>query len=173
MLLKDHLAEYISACFTGLWIQSHEHDDALAEIAQMCRDETWRLAVWDAERGLHLPGQPSGQAGDAGGSDPLAAIRSLNALATPDGSAILVLVNFHRYLNSAEIVQALAQQISVGKGNRTFVVVLSPVVQVSVSGPHVQVASSSHRAVCINFSSVRPTSVGCVLQSDLPWLQAT
>ena len=57
MLLKDHLAEYISACFTGLWIQSHEHDDALAEIAQMCRDQEWRLAVWDAERGLHLPGQ--------------------------------------------------------------------------------------------------------------------
>ena len=38
MSLKQHLAEYISACFTGLWVQSHEHDDALAEIAQMCRD---------------------------------------------------------------------------------------------------------------------------------------
>ena len=26
MLLAQQLAEYISACFTGLWIQSHEHD---------------------------------------------------------------------------------------------------------------------------------------------------
>jgi len=130
MSLKQRLAEYISACFTGLWVQSHEHDDALAEIAQMCRDNEWRLAVWDVERGLHLPGQPSGQAGDGGGNDPLAAIRSLNALATPDSSAILVLVNFHRYLNSAEIVQALAQQISSGKTSRTFVVILSAVLQV-------------------------------------------
>lgn len=132
MTLTQRLTEYIAACFTGLWIQSHEHDDALTEIAQLCRDESWRLAVWDVDRGLHLPGQPSGQNNDAAGNDPLAAIRSLNAMATADSSAILVLVNFHRFLQSAEIVQALAQQISSGKSNRTFVVVLSPIVQVPV-----------------------------------------
>lgn len=131
MTLTQRLTEYIAACFTGLWIQSHEHDDALTEIAQLCRDENWRLAVWDVDRGLH-PGQPSGQNSDAGGNDPLAAIRSLNAMATADSSAILVLVNFHRFLQSAEIVQALAQQISSGKSNRTFVVVLSPLVQIPI-----------------------------------------
>ena len=47
MALAQQLAEYISAAFTGLWIQSHEHDDALAEIAQLCRDNRWKLAVWD------------------------------------------------------------------------------------------------------------------------------
>ena len=124
MSLSQRLVEYISACFTGLWVQSHEHDDALAEIAQMCRDQDWRLAVWDVERGLHLPGQANGQTADAGGNDPLAAIRSLNAMASADSSALLVMVNFHRFLQSAEIVQALAQQISSGKTNRTFVVVL-------------------------------------------------
>ena len=40
-------------------------------------------------------------------ADPLAAIKALNALATPDGTAILVLRNFHRFLGSAEVVQAL------------------------------------------------------------------
>ena len=45
MLLSQQLAEYVSACFTALWIQSHEHEDALAEIAQLCRDEQWRLAT--------------------------------------------------------------------------------------------------------------------------------
>ena len=60
----------------------------------------------------------------------LAAIRSINALASADSSAILVLANFHRFLNSPEIVQALAKQISTGKQNRTFIVVLSPVVQI-------------------------------------------
>lgn len=128
MSLTQRLTEYISACFTGIWVVSHEHPDALTEIAQMCRQENWRLAVWDIERGLQLPGSP--QSAEAGGSDPLAAIRSVNALASPDGSALLVLVNFHRYLNSAEIVQALVQQIAAGKQNRTFVVILSPVVQI-------------------------------------------
>jgi len=130
MTLSQRLTEYISACFTGLWIQSAEHDDALDEIAQMCRQENWRLTVWDVERGLHIPGQSNGQPADAGGNDPLAAIRSVNALASADSSAILVLVNFHRFLQSAKIVQALAQQITTGKHNRSFVVVLSPIVQI-------------------------------------------
>ena len=56
MLLSQQLAEYVSACFTGLWIQSHEHEDALTEIAQLCRQEEWRLAVWDIEQGLQIPG---------------------------------------------------------------------------------------------------------------------
>ena len=71
-------------------------------------------------------------AADAEGTDPLAAIRTINALASADSSAVLVLVNFHRFLNSAEIVQALARQITSGKQNRTFVVILSPVVQIPV-----------------------------------------
>ena len=128
MSLTQRLTEYISAAFTGLWIQSAEHDDALAEIAQMCRDQQWRLAVWDIERGLQIPGQANGQAADAGGNDPLAAIRALSALASADSSAILILVNFHRFLSSAEVVQALAQQVIAGKQSRAFVVILSPVV---------------------------------------------
>jgi len=111
MSLSQRLAEYISACFSALWLQSFEHEDALREIAQLCREQNWRLAVWDIEQGLQIPGQAHGQPTDAGGSDPLAAIRSINALASPDSSAILVLTNFHRYLASPEIVQALARQI--------------------------------------------------------------
>src|SRR3990170_4969467 len=112
MSLTQRLAEYVSACFTGLWIQSFEHDDALREIAQMCRDHDWKLAVWDLAQGLQIPG--SEQPVDAGGSDPLAAIRSINALASPESSAILVLTNFYRYLASPEIVQALARQAALG-----------------------------------------------------------
>jgi len=62
-------------------------------------------------------------------NDPLAAIRAVNALATTDGAALLVLTNFHRFLNSAEIVQAIAQQIMAGKRNRTFLIILAPTVQ--------------------------------------------
>lgn len=128
MTLTERLSEYIRACFSGIWIESHEHHDALSEIAQLCREEGWRLATWDIESGLVIPGQAS--PAEAGGQDPLAAIRSVNALATDQGTAILVLQNFHRFLQSAEIVQALAKQILTGKQNRTFIVVLSPIVQV-------------------------------------------
>ena len=128
MSLAERLSEYVRACFTGLWIETHEHEDALAEMAALCRQENWRLAVWDIDRGLQLAGQEA----EAAGSDPLAAIRALGTLAAPDSTALLVLVNFHRFLNSAEIVQALARQISLGKQQRTFVVVLSPVVQIPI-----------------------------------------
>ncbi|TWU06560.1 AAA family ATPase [Allorhodopirellula heiligendammensis] len=127
MKLSTRLTEYVRACFTGIWIESHEHQDALTEIAQLCRDQQWQLATWDIESGLNVPDQPQH---DTIGNDPLTAIRSINALASPDGTAILVLQNFHRFLQSAEVVQALARQIVAGKQNRTIVVVLSPVVQI-------------------------------------------
>src|SRR5689334_1377793 len=100
MTLAQRLKEYISACFTGLWIESHEHEDALVEIAELCRAENWSLAVWDLEQGLRRPGAPSPPA-EVGAADPLAAVRALAALAVPQGTALLVLVNFHRFLASA------------------------------------------------------------------------
>ena len=130
MSLADRMSEYISACFTGLWVQSCEHEDALAELAQMCRNEQWNLAIWDIDGGLQIPGQGNGQSPDAGGNDPLAAIRAVNALASPESSALLVLVNFHRFVNSPEVIQAMAKQIVNGKTNRTFLVILSPLVQI-------------------------------------------
>lgn len=128
MSLTERLSELVRACFTGLWIESHEHEDALAEIAQLCHDEDWRLARWDIEQGLKLNGRETSDA--AGSNDPLAAIRALGALQNEEHPALLVLVNFHRFLQSGEIVQALARQIAAGKQNRTFIVILSAVVQV-------------------------------------------
>jgi hypothetical protein len=129
MLLQQQLSEYIRACFTGIWITSHEQQEALQEIARLCRDENWRLASWDIDGGLSIAGATA-DADEPAGADPLAAIRAVNALATPDGTTLLVLQNFHRFLNSAEIIQALARQILAGKQNRTILVVLAPVVQI-------------------------------------------
>ena len=33
MKLSDRLVELVKACFTGIWVESHEHDDALLEIS--------------------------------------------------------------------------------------------------------------------------------------------
>lgn len=126
MTLSNQLVDYVRACFTGIWIESHEHQDAIVEIAQMCRDESWQLATWDIDQGLVITGASS----NADATDPLAAIRSLGTMATLDGTTILVMKNLHRFIASTEIMQALQQQIIAGKQNRTFVVVLSPVVAI-------------------------------------------
>ena len=128
MSLTQQLSEYISACFTGLWIESHERQDAIVEIAALCREQQWRLATWNIESGLQIPGTEINESS----SDPLAAIRSVNALTEPDGTAILVLENFHRFLQSAEIVQALVQQVLRGKQTRTIIAILAPVVQLPI-----------------------------------------
>jgi len=125
MSLSERLAEYVAAAFTGLWVRSHEHADAMAEITRLCAERNWSLASWDVDRGLQLAGQAAQSA-----TDPVAALRALNTLATPGGSALMVLPNFHRFLHSAEVVQSVAHQVDRGKTNRTFVVVLSPVVQI-------------------------------------------
>lgn len=67
-----------------------------------------------------------------GTTDPLSAVRVAGSLASPDGTSILVLENFHRFLQSAEIVQALIRQITTGKQHRVIIMVLAPVVQLPV-----------------------------------------
>jgi len=131
MKLADQLTDYINAAFTGLWIQSFEPDEAEREITQHARQKKWKLAVWDVANGLRLPANPNAKT-DSNAGDPLAALRALPALADKDGTAILLLHNFHRFLNNPEVIQTTFSQLIAGKQQRTFVVVLSPVVQISV-----------------------------------------
>jgi len=110
----------------GIWVASHEHEDALLAMAQMCRDHDWRFLTWDVAQGLRIPGTE--QPDESGTGDPLAALRAAGAAATPDGSVIMVLANFHRFLGSAEVVQAMANQIVAGKQRQVCFIVLAPVV---------------------------------------------
>ena len=128
MNLRHQLAEYVQACFTGVWVESHEHPEALLEIGQLCRDEGWRLSIWNIDTGINAQGTSA----ESAASDPLSAIRAANTLAQPEGTSIIVLENFHRFLQSAEIVQALARQVVAGRQTRTIIVILAPVVQLPI-----------------------------------------
>ncbi len=125
MNLQEKLSEYVRACFTGIWIESHEHQDAVTEIAQLCREEGWEMASWDIESGLQSPNQATTEAA----ADPLAAVRAAGSLSSPDQTNLIVLQNFHRFVNSAEVIQAMNRQILAGKQTRTIMVVLAPIVQ--------------------------------------------
>ena len=130
MTLAERLSEYVRACFTGIWVQSFEHDDAIIEIARLCRQQRWSLATWDIDRGLSIAGAERARTRPSAAADPLAAIKAIGSLATQEGTALLVLRNFHRFLGSIEVVQALDTAIAAGKQNRTILVILSPVLQI-------------------------------------------
>ncbi|MCC9601041.1 AAA family ATPase [Stieleria sp. JC731] len=125
MNLSERIEELTRACFSAIWVESYEHDDAIAEIAQLCRDQDWRMASWDIDQGIQLSGST---VGDDQASDPLSAIRVIPSLASEESPLIVVLRNFHRFLGSAEIVQTLAGQAVRGKSTRTIYIVLSPIV---------------------------------------------
>jgi hypothetical protein len=106
-----------------LWIQTVEPDEAEREHRELAAAQQWTLARWDLSRGLQLP------TGVTEPADPLAVLHALPSLATSDGTTLLVLHHFHRFLASAEIVQTLVTELQAGKHRRTFVIVLAPVVQ--------------------------------------------
>src|SRR4051794_37133015 len=132
MSLASTLTDYVNAAFTGLWVQTHEADEAEREILQHARRMKWKAAVWDVANGLRLPSAAGAAQAEVGAGDPLAALRALPALGDPNGTALLLLHNFHRYLNSPEVVQTTFGQLVAGKEQRTFLVVLSPLVQIPV-----------------------------------------
>ena len=79
-----------------------------AEIAGLCRQEGWSLATWDVDRGLR-PGRPAADAaaavagGRPAGRDPVAR----TPWPRPTARRCWCSANFHRFLDSAEVVQAL------------------------------------------------------------------
>ena len=130
MTLGHRLAELTRACFSGIWIQSFEQEDAIREIAALCREEGWQLATWDIETGFSIPNSASD--GAPADSDPLAAIRTAGSIGDGDTPALVVLSNFHRFLGSPEMVQAMIHQLARGKNSRCVLIVLAPVVRIPV-----------------------------------------
>ena len=59
-------------------------------------------------------------------------MRALPALSDRDGTALLLLHNFHRFLNNPEVVQTTFAELIAGKQQRTFLIVLSPIVQIPI-----------------------------------------
>lgn len=128
MSLSERLSEYVRAAYSGIWISSHEHSDAKQEIAVLCQQQGWQLAVWSIATGMHAAGQQV----DQETNDPLAAVRAAGAFSSDGETTVLVLENFHHFLKSPEIMQSVAQQVIAGKQSRTVIVMLSAIVDLPV-----------------------------------------
>jgi len=122
--LTQSLTNYIAACFSGLWIETHEPDEAIREIQALCKDNQWNLATWDIDAGM--------QGAEHQATDPLSAVKAAAQLDNGETPQLIVLRNFHRFLGSVEVIQAVERQIQQGKATRTYLIVLAPVVQMPV-----------------------------------------
>src|SRR5262245_38888793 len=132
MNLTDQLTDYIRAAFSGLYLVTHEPDEAEREIAALARGQGWKLACWDVAGGLRFPNAPRNAPTEVGSGDPLAVLRAVPALAEPEGTALVLLHNYHKFLGNPEVAQTTFAQLVAGKQQRTFLLVLAPVVQIPV-----------------------------------------
>ena len=124
MSLGDQFTDYIRACFTGLWIETSEQNEAIQEIQQLCQTQHWDCQVWDIEQGLQPPASDTESLGQG---DPLAPLTQVvSAGETP---RLILLLNFHRFLASPEIVQCLQRRIIAGRQDRCVWIILSPQAQ--------------------------------------------
>ncbi len=140
--LTARIHELVSACFTGIWLETCEPEEACREISSLCQTQSWRLASWDCDVGLKIHGHelstqhnnpaPTLAETLADTTDPLAVIRSAGQLSQGADTTLIVLHNFHRFLGATEILQALGRQVSQGKHTRTFLLILSPVVNIPI-----------------------------------------
>jgi hypothetical protein len=112
MTLSEQLIDYVHAAFSGLWVQTHEPDEAEREILQLARQEQWKAAVWDIADGLRF--SSAGSQSQPNPGDPLAALRALPGLAEPSGTSVLLLHNFHKFLTSPDVMQTAFSQLVAG-----------------------------------------------------------
>ncbi|MFO1065512.1 MAG: AAA family ATPase [Pirellulales bacterium] len=125
MTLKTQLWELIRAGFSGIWIESHETVEAIAEITALAREQDLKLVRWNLDIGLT---GSSDELDSANPRDPLSAVRYLGSL-TGDDTTLLVLENFHRFVDSAEVCQVLLSQLQLGKQLGRHIIVISPIVR--------------------------------------------
>jgi hypothetical protein len=130
--LTTHLRELVQACFSGIWITTHEPTEAIRDLTTLCRAESWRLGTWDCDRGMTFPFEPIQMPGVTDSQDPLAVVRSLPQIANGSGTTLVAFENLHRFLGAPDIIQALSRQLHAGKQTRCFVVVLAPDIQIPV-----------------------------------------
>src|SRR5436305_1817077 len=105
MNLTDLLTDYVNAAFSGLWVVTSEPDEAEREITQLARGRGWKLAAWDVAHGLRFPAAPPTSPTEVGAGDPLAVLRAVPTLADRNGTAVVLLHNYHKFLGNPEVMQ--------------------------------------------------------------------
>lgn len=133
-MLKVELEDLIRAGFSGLWIETCEAEEAQREVANLCREQEWICLAWDAGRGLTeaVTGKPAGTQD----TNPIAALKYFQSQpAVPERDhmpRLMLLHNFHRFLESPVVMQHLTNAVVWGKGQLVSYLILSPITEMPV-----------------------------------------
>lgn len=116
-------AAYLKAGYPCLWVETHEEERAVRTLS--LEAEGYRILSWDIVSGLR--DHTSGQVRSV--SDPLKALQTIPTL--PEGSLVF-LRDFHRFINSIEIIRTIKNLIPALKSTDRHLIVVSPVLQIPV-----------------------------------------
>lgn len=130
--LPERVSELVRADCFGLYLQTIEPDAALAELAQTCRGEGWRLVVWDFHRGLSSNGFDIDAVLVPTIAAPIEVLKAIPKLESQPGTTLLALRGFHRFLDRPDVVLTLDRQLTAARGLRLVLIILAPVVSLPV-----------------------------------------
>ncbi|MEK6852725.1 MAG: AAA family ATPase [Nanoarchaeota archaeon] len=112
------IQNYLKAGYPALWVQTSEPHRAeivlCAEVQELGRFPK----IWDVGRGVHDPNSSSSSDGD-----PLSAV---NYLSSFNEETILFLHNFHKFISSIEVIQAILNSLELWKSQGKCFIVISP-----------------------------------------------
>ena len=132
MNLAAQISELVQAAVGDLYVQTIEPDAVLAELAQMCRHEGWRLVVWDFHRGLSSNGFDIDAVLVPTVAAPIEVLKAIPKLGSQPGTTLLALRGFHRFLDRPDVALTLERQLTAARGLRLVLIILAPIVSLSV-----------------------------------------
>lgn len=119
MKLKDRIRQAVAAGCGGIWVRSHEHEDAIKDIVDVAKRQGWLVLTWDYDKGLIAPGTPqnTGSSATQMNQDP-SALAAINALRQfkgrdEDNNVLLIMRNLHLAMfnsHSGSITDAMLLQ---------------------------------------------------------------
>lgn len=127
------IKDLIYAGFSAIWHRSVELDEAQLDLTKVCDQEGWTWYVWDCVRGLRFIDKDTKMwKGFEKSQNPLAPVTQDFPKTEEDQRNVVLLHNYHRFLENPQVVQAVINAALRGKSVSTHYVVLSPVSEMPV-----------------------------------------
>jgi len=114
MSFSEELSTKLKAGYPILYVETHEEARALAEVRHVAEEQAREVWRWSSATGWH----GEGKALDA--PDPLTALGMIESL--PD-SALCVLLDFHFFLDSPDIIRKVRDSLDIYKAGRPLIIV--------------------------------------------------
>lgn len=132
--LARKMKDYVNAAFPGIYVVSHEPEDAIRELMELCKLRKWKLRLWDCDKGVYDAATGSILKGEAR-EQPEEALKYLDEVTAEKAKSeeaghethfLYVLRDFHHFTDHPTIQMMLQHQLSAGQRVRNIIIILSP-----------------------------------------------